>query len=192
MMFTHALGMLEVVLSWTQAHSAQLQIKTQSSYIMSWVRHKSLSSATTRVSHKWPWCYRCHCYSQLQVPIYASAQRQSTFLHCSVTRDTTPDVGDWHCVNDQATSFRILVTNIETMFRQCCVNIVTMSHPNMVTNTETVQYYIWLSQVQNDSYLKIWILDTFATSASNSTVEHSQLQPYLSNTTYNSSWIGGN
>ena len=42
MMFTHASGMLQVVLGWTQVHSAQLQITTLSSYIMSRVRHKSL------------------------------------------------------------------------------------------------------------------------------------------------------
>ncbi len=53
MMFTHASGMLQVVLgwtqvlhSWTQVHSAQLQSTTRSSYIMSRVRHKWLGSAT--------------------------------------------------------------------------------------------------------------------------------------------------
>ncbi len=40
MMFTHASGMLQVLHGWTQVHSAQLQITTQSSYIMSRVRHK--------------------------------------------------------------------------------------------------------------------------------------------------------
>ena len=45
-MFTHASGMLQVVLSWklvlhgwTQVHLAQVQFTTQSSYIMTWVRH---------------------------------------------------------------------------------------------------------------------------------------------------------
>ena len=97
----------------------------------------------------------------------------------------------------------MLVTDVETMFRQCCVNVVEMSLPNvgdrenvqatllehclnvaaqcwelmLVPSCTAVQYCTWSSQVQNDSYIKIWLLDTFATSTSMSTVK--QTHQYL-------------
>ena len=56
MVFTHASGMLKVVLGWTQVlhgwtqvHSAELQVTTRSSYIMSRVGHKSPGSATNDI-----------------------------------------------------------------------------------------------------------------------------------------------
>ena len=88
----------------------------------------------------------------------------------------------------------VLGTDVERTIRQFCVNAVaallsnigdwcwdniqatlyTNAGPQYCTNI-VAQYCTWSSQVHNDSFIKIWILDTFSISASISTVEHSEL-----------------
>ena len=101
-----------------------------------------------------------------------------------------------------------LVTDVETTFRQCCVNVVATLPPNigdwhwdnaprwrqhfgpvLVANIVPMSgsnIVLGCLRFRMTVTLKNWIFDVFATSASISTVEHSHLQPFLSNTTYHS------
>ena len=95
-MFTHALGMLQVVLgwtqflhSWTQVHSAQLQLTTRCSYIMSYIWR--LESGTSdcdatcmMATHNYKW-WAMHRLGYKHPGC-------NKYLHSSVTRYTTPDM----------------------------------------------------------------------------------------------------